>query len=80
MPKKAPSFEQLYRELEDTVQKLEAGNLTLDESMELYEQGIELARQCGEQLDRAELRITELSPLPVANEEAELYEENEEDA
>ncbi len=62
MPKKQPSFEELYQELEATVQKLEAGNMTLDESLGLYERGMQLARQCGELLDRAELRITELAP------------------
>ena len=62
MRKKEASFEQLYAELEATVQKLEAGNLTLDESLTLYEQGLQLARQCNTQLDEAELRITELAP------------------
>ncbi len=62
MPKKQPSFEDLYQELEATVQKLEAGNMTLDESLGLYQRGMQLARQCGELLDRAELRITELAP------------------
>ena len=62
MGKKDPSFEQLFEELEATVQKLEAGNLTLDESMALYEHGIQLAKKCSEQLDRAELRVRELAP------------------
>jgi exodeoxyribonuclease VII small subunit len=62
MGKKDPSFEQLFEELEATVQKLEAGSLTLDESLALYEHGMQLAKQCGEQLDRAELRIRELAP------------------
>jgi exodeoxyribonuclease VII small subunit len=62
MGKKDPSFEQLFQELEATVQKLEAGSLTLDESLALYEHGMQLARQCSERLDRAELRIRELAP------------------
>ncbi len=62
MRKKDPSFEQLFEELETTVQKLEEGDLTLDESLALYERGMQLAKQCGEQLDRAELRIKELAP------------------
>jgi len=62
MRKKEVSFEQLFESLEATVQKLEAGNLTLDESLTLYEQGLQLAKQCNEQLDQAELRITELAP------------------
>ncbi len=66
MRKKEASFEQLFEALEATVQKLEAGNLTLDESLALYEQGLQLAKQCNEQLDNAELRITELAPAVAA--------------
>ncbi len=73
MRKKQDSFEQLFQELETTVEKLEAGNLTLDESLALYERGMLLARQCGEQLDQAELRIKELAP------NAELAEEEDQD-
>ncbi len=77
MAKKGPSFEQLYEELETTVQKLEAGNLTLDESLALYERGMELARQCGELLDRAELRITELTPALAETDQPALFEEED---
>ncbi len=77
MAKKGPSFEQLYEELETTVQKLEAGNMTLDESLALYERGMELARQCGELLDRAELRITELAPALGEAHEPGLFEEED---
>jgi exodeoxyribonuclease VII small subunit len=62
MGKKDLSFEQLFADLEGTVQKLEAGNLTLDESLALYERGMQLARTCNERLDRAELRLRELAP------------------
>ncbi len=57
-----PSFEDLYTELETTIEKLEGGNLTLDEALTLYERGMALAKQCGTMLDRAELRIQELAP------------------
>jgi exodeoxyribonuclease VII small subunit len=64
MPKKSQetSFEQLYTELEATIDKLEAGNLSLDEALALYERGIDLAKQCSAMLDRAELKIQELAP------------------
>jgi exodeoxyribonuclease VII small subunit len=66
MPKKnstqAPSFEQLYTELEATIESLEAGNLSLDQALSLYERGMDLAKQCAAMLDRAELRIQELAP------------------
>ena len=58
----SPSFEDLYTELETTVEKLESGNLTLDEALALYERGMALAKQCGTMLDSAELRIQELAP------------------
>jgi exodeoxyribonuclease VII small subunit len=80
MPKKAPSFEELFEELELTVQKLEAGNLTLDESLALYERGMELAKQCGAQLDRAELRLKELAPALSALAEDETYVQDEEES
>ena len=78
-PKKdsSESFEQLFRELEATVGKLEAGDLSLDESLALFQRGMELSKKCGELLDHAELRIKEL--VPQANGEADL-EDFEEDA
>jgi exodeoxyribonuclease VII small subunit len=65
MPKskeKTESFESLFRELEEVVAKLEAGNLALDESLVLFQRGMELAKKCGGMLDSAELRIKELVP------------------
>jgi exodeoxyribonuclease VII small subunit len=56
------SFEQAYTELETTVQKLEAGNLPLEEALLLYQRGMALATYCNLQLDRAELRIKTLAP------------------
>ncbi|MBI1880978.1 MAG: exodeoxyribonuclease VII small subunit [Chloroflexi bacterium] len=56
------SFEQAYRELEETVQKLEAGNLPLEEAIALYQRGMALAQYCNQQLDTAELRIKTLAP------------------
>lgn len=65
MPKpqdSAESFETLFRELQATVAKLEAGDLSLDESLALFQRGMELAKKCGAILDAAELRIKELVP------------------
>lgn len=56
------SFEQAYNQLEETVQKLEGGSLSLAEVMGLYERGMALAQQCGIQLDQAELTIKKLTP------------------
>ena len=56
------SFEKLFSELEETVTKLETGDLALDESLALYQRGTELAKQCAAMLDQAELRVKELTP------------------
>ena len=56
------TFEQAYGKLEETVQKLEAGNLPLEEALALYETGMALAKHCGLQLDNAELSIKRLMP------------------
>ena len=58
------SFEDAFDKLESTVRQLEAGDLTIEEAVTLYEQGMELARLCQQRLDAAELRIGRLVPLP----------------
>lgn len=55
-----PSFEENYKRLEEVVKLLDAGNLSLEETLALFEEGINLARACESQLDQAELRITQL--------------------
>ncbi len=54
------SFEELQRELDDIVAKLEQGDVPLDEAVALWRRGEELHRACVERLDRAELEIEEL--------------------
>jgi len=54
------SFEELQRELDDVVQRLERGDVPLGEALALWQRGEELYRACVERLDRAELRIEEL--------------------
>ena len=61
MPKREPSFEEAYKQLEEIVRRLEAGGLPLNESIALYEEGIRLAKMCGGQLDAAELRIAKIT-------------------
>ena len=56
------SFEQAYKQLEETIQKLETGNLPLAEAIALYQQGMTLAKQCNVQLDNAELTVKRLTP------------------
>ncbi|WP_119068791.1 exodeoxyribonuclease VII small subunit [Aggregatilinea lenta] len=55
------TFEQAFEELETIVGQLEAGDLSLEESVTLYERGQKLALLCGDLLDNAELRIQQLN-------------------
>ena len=54
------TFEQALERLDATVEALESGGLSLEESTRLYEEGIGLARLCSEALASAELRITRI--------------------
>ena len=51
------SFEAALAELEEIVAKLESGDLALEDSLELFEKGIKLSRECRERLISAERRI-----------------------
>ena len=55
------SFEESYDTLAKVVQHLEEGDLTLEESIALYERGMRLARRCNDALDAAELQVQELN-------------------
>jgi exodeoxyribonuclease VII small subunit len=54
------SFEEALEELEAVVQRLEEGDLRLDETIALYERGVWLAQRCNDALDAAELRVEQL--------------------
>jgi exodeoxyribonuclease VII small subunit len=56
------SFEAAFKELEKIVARLEDGQLSLDESLALFERGQALAARCGELLGAAELKIRKLLP------------------
>ncbi len=51
------TFEESLGELEDVVERLERGELTLEESVRLFEQGLHLSNACKTELDRAEGKI-----------------------
>jgi exodeoxyribonuclease VII small subunit len=54
------SFEEAFGDLEATVQRLEDGELTLEEALTLYERGMRLAQRCSDALDAAELQVQQL--------------------
>ncbi len=52
-----PSFETCLEELERVVKQLEAGDLPLEKSLELFERGVSLSDACRKQLEEAETRV-----------------------
>ncbi len=72
------SFEDKIKDLEEIANKLESGNLNLDESMKEFEHGMKISKECTQILDEAEKRI-----MILVNENGTLkeekYETNEEE-
>ena len=54
---KAPDFEQALGELEQLVERLERGDLPLDDALKTLERGVALTRQCQEALKAAQARV-----------------------
>jgi len=65
-------FEQSLDELEQLVDRMEHGDLTLEESLSAYERGVGLYRQCQSALEQAEIRVRLLSD-PQQPESAEPF-------
>lgn len=58
MAKVNKNFEEAINELEGIVEKLEKGELPLDESIEVFQKGIELSKFCSKRLDEVERKIS----------------------
>lgn len=71
MNKKEVNFEELIEKLEDITNKLEKEQLSLDESVKLFEEGMQISKECNSKLEDAEKRITIL-----INQNNEIKEEN----
>ena len=56
-PQKKPDFERSLARLEEVVRKLESPQLSLDEAMKLFEEGVALSRECQKQLEEAEGKV-----------------------
>ncbi len=50
-------FEKKLGRLEDIVEKMETGELTLEDSLKLFEEGVKLSRDCNVQLSEAEQKV-----------------------
>ena len=70
MMSKEVNFEELMVKLEDITNKLEKEQLSLDESVKLFEEGMQISKECNSKLEEAEQKITIL-----INENNELKEE-----
>lgn len=55
------SFEQAFDELQEVIIKLESGDLTLEDSVEVYERGKALSEYCQKLLNNAELKVSQLA-------------------
>jgi exodeoxyribonuclease VII small subunit len=55
------SFERSFESLQEVVRKLSEGNLTLQEALAAFEEGMALADRCGDMLEEAELRVKQVS-------------------
>ena len=55
------SFEEMMQSLEQIANELESGNLSLDDSVKKFEQGMEISKECSKILENAEKKITILT-------------------
>lgn len=60
------SYEEAFQQLERVLARLESGDLPLEESLALFEQGAALASFCARTLDDAELRVRKWQPGDLA--------------
>ena len=64
MNEKNTSFESNMQRLEQIVRAMERGDVALEESLKLFQEGTELVRACGKLLDEAELKVVRLMKGP----------------
>jgi exodeoxyribonuclease VII small subunit len=57
MELKVKDFESALKSLEDVVAQLEAGDLTLDRALDLFEEGVQISRFCSSKLEEAERKV-----------------------
>ncbi len=71
MSRKLTKFEDALDELSRIVEKLEEGNLSLDEAIKAFEEGVKLCRFCAKKLDEAEQKVA----LLLKDQKGEVYTE-----
>jgi exodeoxyribonuclease VII small subunit len=74
MAEKEKTFEQSLNALEEIVQRLERGDVPLEEALEAFQEGVALSKQCQETLEKAEKTLTKMM---TENNSEILFEESE---
>lgn len=67
MSNKQKSFEENMTRLEEIVRSMERGDVALEESLKLFQEGTELVRLCGKMLDDAEMQVKIVSADSAGN-------------
>ncbi|MBC87404.1 MAG: exodeoxyribonuclease VII small subunit [Bdellovibrionaceae bacterium] len=62
------NFEKKLGDLEKIVSAMESGELSLDDSLKKFEQGVKLTRECQEALEKAELKVQQLVSISAEGE------------
>lgn len=75
MPKKRKTFEESLNALEEIVQRLERGDVPLEEALAAFQEGMALSKQCQDTLEKAEKTLTKMM---TENNEEIVFEESEE--
>lgn len=71
MSREKKNFEEAISELERIVEELEKGEVSLDQSIEMFQKGVELSKYCSKRLDEIEKKITVL----IEDDKGEIKEE-----
>lgn len=58
---RSPSIEENFAKLEETIQQLESGEVSLEEAFSFYSEGMKLIKDCNDQIDRVEKQVLKLT-------------------
>ena len=61
MKAKTKTFEEKMQRLEEIVRAMERGDVALEESLKLFQEGTELVQSCGKQLEEAKMQVTKIT-------------------
>ena len=75
MNEKNTTFEENLKRVEQIVRAMERGDVALDESLKLFQEGTELVRSCGKLLDEAELQVKMIMAGPNGMPVEEVFED-----